>query len=301
MKFKKIIIITFAIIVIPVLGGWGGVSSGIGSDKVKNKLVTSLLKKITIRSTILKKSMKVNVYLPKGYSTQYKYPVLYIIHGYGGNQDSWMPELKLDKKADELIKNKRIKPLIIVAPQIDNSWGINTAEVSSVMGIPPISSLNEGMYEDYLCKELVTYIDSNYSTNSSRVTRFIGGLSMGGFAALHIAFLHVDLFSKVGGHSPALILDDTLFTPNLWLYPSGSVRMERDPIYIAQHKNVNSLRVYLDCGDKDGYEFYKGCEKLYKILQAKGVKSEYHLNPGAHDGAYWEANLEKYLLFYAGS
>lgn len=115
------------------------------------------------------------------------------------------------------------------------------------------------------------YIDSNYSTEVSRENRFIGGLSMGGFIALHTAFLHLDIFSKAGGHSPAIILDNTPNTPNSWLYPSQSKREERDPIYIAQNKDVKALKVYLDCGDKDSYKFYNGCDKLYKILQSKGV------------------------------
>jgi enterochelin esterase-like enzyme len=312
MRFRKSIAIITIVIVVNTLFGCNNsttsiednintkVSDSTVSNNVETKLTKSELKKVTLSSKVLNQDMKLNIYLPKGYSTVDKYPVLYMIHGYSGNEDSWMPDCKLDKKADELIDNNRIKPLIIVAPQIDNSYGLNSSETPKKLGDDRKYSLNEGLYEDYLCKEAVTFIDSNYSTISSKAGRYIGGLSMGGCVALHLAFSHSDMFSKVGGHSPALFINEFPIGLEQWLYPNERLREERDPIYIAQNKAPEALKVYLDCGDKDSYKFYEGCDKLYKILQSKGVESQYHLNSGAHDGAYWEGNAEKYLLFYAG-
>jgi len=283
MKLQKIIAAITTVMAIITFCGCN--TSSPVSDTVETKLTTSSLEKVTLSSKALKKDMKLNIYLPNGYSSTDKYPVLYVMHGYGSNEDLWMPDLKLDKKADELIASNKIRPLIIVAPQIDNSYGIN-------------SSL--GSYEDYLYKEVVSFIDSKYSTITSKDGRYIGGISMGGCVSLHIAFSHPDLFSKVGGHSPALFVEGSVSGILQWLYPNEDLRKERDPIYIARNKELEALEVYLDCGDKDSYKFYEGCDELYKVLQDKGVESQYHLNSGAHDGAYWEANLEKYLLFYAG-
>lgn len=260
----------------------------------------SAVKMTKLHSALLKKDMNVNLYLPAGYGGGERYPVLYILHGYSGNENAWIPELGLNKKADELIADKKIKPLIIVSPQIENSYGLNSSEEPRVIGTPPNRSLNYGMYEDYICKELVSYIDTNYSTVASRDGRYIGGLSMGGCAALHLAFSHTDMFSRAGGHSPALFLDKSENSVVSWLYPDDKTRRSRDPLLLADDKDLKELKVYLDCGDKDSYKFYQGCEKLYEILQEKGVGSEYHLNPGEHSGAYWEGNTEKYLLFYAG-
>jgi enterochelin esterase-like enzyme len=300
MKFQKNITIITIITLIITLCGCTRISTSTISDTEITKLKSSELKKVTLSSKALKQEMKLNIYLPKGYSNMDKYPVLYIIHGYSGNEDSWMPGLKLDKKADELIDSNKIKPMIIVAPQIDNSYGINSSKNTRKLGDAPETSLNEGLYEDYLYKEVVPFIDSNYSTVSSKEGRYVGGLSMGGCVALHLAFSHSDMFSKVGGNSPALFVNEFPNGLDRWLYPNESLRNERDPIYIAQNKDLKSLQVYLDCGDNDSYKFYKGCDKLYKILHAKGIESQYHLNAGAHDGAYWEANMENYLLFYAG-
>ena len=234
----------------------------------------SKLEKITMRSEALHKDMNMDVYLPAGYNNQNQYPVLYLIHGYGENEDSWMYDRNLIEKADELIENSIINPLIIVSPQVDNDFGY-------------------GKYEDYIYEDIVSYIDSHYSTQAERESRYIGGVSMGGNIALRIAFLHSDLFSKAGGHSPALFVD-----ADSSMYPNLAIRRKRDPIYIAEDAELSDVKVYLDCGDKDDHKFYEGCEELFTILQQKGVDSEYHLYPGTHQNSYWIAHLDEYLKFY---
>lgn len=297
LKSSAIIIITILTL---TLFGCDGVPKNNISQEGKAKLETSETKKVTLDSKVLDREMKMNIYLPKGYSSEEKYPVLYMIHGHTGSEDTWMPGLKLDKKADALIESNKIKPLIIVTPDIENSFGINSSQEYGELGSDPKTNLTEGLFEDYLYKEVISFIDANYSTIASKDGRYIGGLSMGGFAALHMAFAYPDMFSKAGGHSPALYLDEFPNSLDRWLYPNERLRRERDPVYIAQDKDLKSLKVYLDCGDKDELKFYEGCGELFRILQDKGVESEYHLNPGTHEGSYWEENAEKYLMFYAG-
>lgn len=317
MKSKKSSIFMIAILAIMTISGCSSQSANTSSTPSKETTVSTTVdstsaestavqqntseryKKITISSEALQKDMRVNVYLPKEYSENKKYPVLYLIHGYTGTEDTWFPGLQVETKADELIEKKELEPLIIVAPQIDNSYGINSEKFSVESGIPP-SHFTTGMYEDYLYKELIPYIDTNYSTISSKEGRYIGGLSMGGWVALHMAFEYTDMFSKVGGHSPAIFLDGYSGSAMAFVYPTEEMRNERDPIRVAENKDLTSLKVYLDCGDNDSYQFYEGCEQLNKILKSKGVDSQYYLNTGAHDGAYWGANVEKYLKFYAG-
>lgn len=255
--------------------------------------------KITFHSELLKKDMAFSIYLPAGYGGA-RYPTLYMIHGYSGNENGWFGDLDLDGAADTLIREKEIVPLIIVTPQMDNSYGLDSSETPIEYGTPPARSLNEGMYESYLCNELIPYVDSHYNTAAERESRYIGGLSMGGFISLHTAFLHTDLFSKVGGHSPAVILDDTPDVPFAWVYPDEAARARRDPIYLAQSRDISMLKVYLDCGQDDYYRFYEGCRALSDQLEAHNVSYEYHLNKGKHDGDYWRSNAPGYLLFYAG-
>lgn len=246
------------------------------------------VQKITFYSEALSKDMRFNIYLPIGYQSENKYPVLYLIHGYGSNETMWLSGLGLDKTADKLQNEGKIKPLIIVTPQIDNSYGFN--------------STSAGNYSDYLVKDLIQYVDSHYSTDATRESRYIGGLSMGGWAALYNAFTHPELFSKVGGHSPGLWVDDWTNTGDLkyWIYPSDEIRAQRDPILLAETQDLQGLTVYLDCGDEDSYKFYLGTEALYKKLQSQNIKSEYHRSPGGHDDNYWRTHESEYLLFYAG-
>lgn len=299
-RFRSGILVIIILLICSLLGCQVSTKKN-APEEGKTKLEAGQITKVTLDSKALNKEMELNVYLPKGYGDHEKYPVLYMIHGYTGDEDTWMPGLKLDKKAEELIEANKIRPMIIVTPDIENSYGVNTSKQYRQLGGQDRNfNMSEGLFEDYLIKDVIPFIDANYSTLASKEGRFIGGMSMGGFAALHLAFSYPDMFSKVGGHSPALFLDYVPAYLNDLLYPSESKRRERDPIYIAQDKDLSSLKVYLDCGDKDELKFYEGCDKLFEILQDKGVASEYHLNPGGHTGAYWEANEEQYLLFYAG-
>lgn len=262
MKLHKRIAAISLVILLFCLCGCGG-----GSDSATTVQGGGHFERTSIFSKPLHKSMRVNVYLPEGYADGAGYPVLYIIHGMGGNPDSWMMELGMIGVADSLIHEGKIKPLIIVAPQMDDSYGL-------------------GGYEEYLCVDLIHYVDSHYKTNPSRESRSIGGLSMGGFIALRFAFLHPELFSKVGGHSAALEG-----------YP-GITNVEDNPIFIAKNVDLSSLKVYLDCGSSD--PLYMPTAELFALLQSKGVTSENHLYPGDHTGIYWNSHMQEYLVFYAG-
>jgi enterochelin esterase-like enzyme len=237
--------------------------------------------------------MKINIFFPKGYSTEKKYPVLYLLHGSGGDENSWINDMQVDKKAANLIDTNIIEPLIIVMPNYDNSYGTNSSIKSCS------NKENEcGLYADYLSKDLVQYVDENYSTIKSRESRFIGGLSMGGFAALEIAFNHSELYSKVGGHSPAMFLDAT--SDLKWLYSDETMRKTTDPIYLAKEKDLSHLKIYLDYADNDMGHIIDSSQILNEILKGKDAKVEIHTSAGMHDANYWRGNTESYLKFYAG-
>jgi enterochelin esterase-like enzyme len=260
----------------------------------------SKLEKVTFYSQALDKTMRLTVYLPPGYDASRTYPVLYMLHGYFGTESAWMPQMHLEKTADRLIIAERIHPMIIVAPELDNSYGLNSAEKYRLeTPKDPVHSRYYGKYEDYFVHDVLSYIDKNYSTMASKEGRYVGGYSMGGFVSLSLAFRHTELFSKVGGHSPALWTDWSR-VPRMksWLYPTKAARQERDPIQLANARDLSGISVYLDCGDADDYKLYAGTKKLYDILQRKGVTAEYHLNPGKHNRTYWQSQIEHYLLFY---
>jgi enterochelin esterase-like enzyme len=257
---------------------------------------------LKFRSPALDREMRLQLYLPRGYDAKRKYPVLYLFHGYTGNESTWMTALKADEAANALLEEGLIEPLIIVSPQIDNSFGVNTADRYKVLNPQsPVDSLYEGRYEDYIVHDLIPYIESRLSVISGKEGRFIGGLSMGGFIAMHTAFSYPDRFSKVGGHSPALLLDDgNLAWVYRWLYPDERTRKQRDPLELARTSKLDGIRVYMDSGRSDELEFYKGARKMAELLDKRGVDYQYRLNDGYHNESYWHAHVKEYLLFYAG-
>lgn len=252
------------------------------------------VEKITMHSDSLNKNMKIQIYLPEGYSESVDYPVLYLLHGRDGNEKTWNKDMDASTKATQLIKSKKIKPMIIVMPSYDNSYGVNYADHSYSK-----DGRQYGRYEDYLTEELVSYIDSNYSTVTSREGRYIGGLSMGGFTALFLAFTHQDLFSKSGGHSAAMFIDAT--DKLKWLFKDEEMRKNTDPLYLVDRLDLKSLKLYLDYGAKDMRHVIDSTDQLYAILKDKGIDVQLHTSSGGHDRNYWKANMDAYLIFYGGN
>lgn len=258
----------------------------------------SRVEKVSFYSDVLSKEMPMLVFLPECYDSSTPLPVLYFIHGRSGNEEI-MFEIGINNKADQMIKGREIKPMIIVCPRIENSRGVNSSLICKEAVNPEDNNriANLGMYEDYFINEIIPLIDKTFNTIKDRKGRYIGGVSAGGYVALHSTFRHQDIFSKVGAHMPALELeleeDAKLYYKNMGAWE------EYDPIHIAKNNNISSdIDVYLDAGDKDEGGFYEGCSILHKILQGKGIKSQNYVFTGHHSVQYIKYNIEKYLKFY---
>lgn len=258
----------------------------------------SKVEKVNFYSDVLGKEMSMLVYLPKGYNSSTPLPVLYLLHGRSGNENI-MFEIDINTKADRMIKDGEIKPMIIACPRIENSRGLNSSLIYKEVPDPEDNNriINLGMYEDYFMKEIVPLTDKTFNTIKDRKGRYIGGVSAGGYIALHNTFRHQHMFSKVGGHMPALELK--LEDEDKPYYKSMDAWEQYDPIYIARNNNISSgIDVYLDAGDKDEGRFYEGCSILHKILKKKGINSQNYIFAGNHSTEYIQSNIEKYLKFY---
>ena len=252
---------------------------------------------INFYSDILEKDMKLKVYTPRDYSEVGEYPVLYFLPDYGGSVSTVMEQYAIAEKADKLIADGKIKPLIIVAVGVERSFGINSSEKVESFETSSGKVFHKGMYKDYVCKEVIPFIDSMYRTDAGKEGRYIGGYSMGGFAALHISFSHPELFSKVGGHSPSIFTGDFPDkSVSDWLYPNEELRKERDPILLAQSKKLDGLSVFLDVeiGGSPGVAY------LHKILENNGANAVFRELSLSHGRASCNENMNEYLMFYSG-
>jgi len=206
------------------------------------------------------------VYTPPCYNQNLdqRYPVLYLIHGYGYNDDQW-DRLGADEIADKLISTGQISPFIIVMPHDSDH---NT--------LPPKNHFGEA-----LVFGLIATIDTDYRTLPFRDYRAIGGISRGGNWALRLGLSHWSFFGAIGGHSAPFFVSDGPPKVKGWLsaIPSGEFP-----------------RIYLDVGDHD--KWIDHIIRFEETLDEFNVPHELYLFPGNHDEPYWASHTEHYIRWY---
>jgi S-formylglutathione hydrolase FrmB len=182
-------------------------------------------------------------------------------------------------------------------------------------------------YEDYIVRDLVEHVDATYRTLAERGARGIGGLSMGGFGALHLAMRHQDVFAAAASHSGV----DALLYLGPHPYAAGKVKLledvrqwglaipqigslvrgifgtdpatwrAHDPAVLARKLNDGDLALYLDCGTEDLFLLHDGAQYLHDILLERGVRHEWYLGPGTHTFTFWRDRIDDSLGFFARS
>ena len=209
--------------------------------------------------------LQFRVYLPPCYRQQAdtRYPVLYLIHGQGFNEDQW-ERLGAGETADRLINAEVAPPFLIVMPYD-----------------PDYRQPDEYPFGDAFVSGLVPWVDTHYRTRPERAFRAIGGLSRGAAWALHLGLNHWELFGAVGGHSLPVFWADGPHL-NAWL---DAIPPEAMP------------RFYLDIGSGDGLRPYAA--DFENRLNRRGIPHEWHLFTGPHAESYWSAHVEQYLRWYA--
>jgi enterochelin esterase-like enzyme len=238
-----------------------------------------------VTSPIVGESLPYRVYLPPDYlhTPQKQYPVLYMLHGAGGNYTEWTDSY-LPEQADRMIVAGEIPPLIIVMPDDGGqTYWANWSEGGPRWG-------------DYLAQDVVQTVDTRYRTLRSAASRGIGGLSMGGLGALNQGFQHPDVFGVVGAHSPSVRLEPD---PALW-FMVGQTFWDNNPIWLAQHQpGLDSLKIWLDAGTEDVW--LPNIEAVHTALTSEGLHVDWHVFPGPHEAEYWIEHVPDYLHFYGAA
>lgn len=246
------------------------------------------------RSVSLNQEMPFYLYLPPGYNTQSarRYPALYLLSGLGGNYKEWY-NFNLCGIMDDFIAAGKVKPMIVVMPSGNDNpaGGIGSFWINHAP--PPISDGKR--WGDYVWKDLVTYIDTNYRTIQRRESRGVGGLSAGGQAALMHGLMHPELFSVVGAHSPSFRRADG----SVAYFGDEKFYNPYDPVWLVQNTDTwKQLTIWIDDGDRDD-QWGTAIIEYHNLLNKIGVPHEFHLFYGFHDPPYWATHTPDYLLWYA--
>lgn len=265
-----------------------------------------LLESLPFNSSLLNRVVNYSIYLPPDYYvSNRRYPVVYLLHGYGDNETGWVQFGEADRIADDNIKTGELPPMIIVMPNGGATFYVNDYQ-------------NKVRYEDMFVQELIPHIDSSFRTRTQREYRAISGLSMGGFGSLVLAMHHPDLFGSCAALSASARTDEVFATIpderyNAQFAPvfSGPVKGEdrltltwkrNNPINLAKSApegDLTKVRWYIDCGDDDALSI--GNAQLHIALLDRKIPHEYRVRDGAHTWAYWRTGLPDALKFIAGS
>jgi enterochelin esterase-like enzyme len=208
---------------------------------------------------------KMQVYTPPGYSKDRKYPVLYLLHGIGGDETEWARYARPDNMLDNLIADGKAVPMIIVMPN-GRAQTNDRAEGNIFSHAPAFAK-----FEQDLLNDVIPAIESRYSVQANSKDRALAGLSMGGGQSLNFGLGHLDTFAWVGGFSSA---------PNT--KPPAELA---DPEAMKQKLKL----LWLACGNKDG--LINISQGVHVWLKQNNVPHVWHVDSNGHDPTEWRNNL----------
>lgn len=257
---------------------------------------------LVLQSHLLHKEKKYALYLPPGYDTSHSsYPVLYLLHGGGGNQTDWIRKGNMQRIMDKAIAEGKSASMIIVMPDAEMTYYMNNAQG----GYP---------FEDFFVGELIPHIEKTYRCLSGKQYRAIAGFSMGGFGALLYTVHHPDLFQSCAAMSAGVWTDEQIRDMPRQEYTRrfstamGEVKQGRAPLtefwkrnnilYLVNQmpeEQKNAVRLYLDIGDDD--HLYKGNALLHIALRDRHIPHQYRVRDGGHNWEYWRSGLPDVLAF----
>jgi S-formylglutathione hydrolase FrmB len=259
-----------------------------------------------IQSTTLGKEVRYTVYLPADYDrSQRSYPVVYLLHGFTDDNTGWLQFGEVNRYADKAIYDGTIPPMIIIMPNGDSSWYINSVD-------------GKVKYEDFFTKEFIPSVEKIFRIRGQKKYRGIAGLSMGGYGTLVYALKHPDLFAAAAPLS-AWVIDDSAFSNldnDFYEYGlrgtfarglKGKQRLnqhwhDNSVLHIVESTPADELRkvrYWIDCGDDDFLT--KGNSLLHIALTEKKVAHEFRVRDGGHNWTYWRTGITDALQFIGWS
>jgi alpha-L-arabinofuranosidase len=237
-----------------------------GSTAKRDDIPQGKLEMIEYDSKTVGTKRQMQVYTPPGYSADRKYPVLYLLHGIGGDETEWQRFAKPDVLLDDLIADGKAVPRIIV--MLNGRAQKNDRAEGNVMASAPAFAV----FEQDLLQDVIPAIESRYSVQGDREYRALAGLSMGGGQSLNFGPGHLDTFAWVGGFSSA---------PNT----KRPEQLVPDPAAAAKQLKL----LWLSCGNKDG--LIRISQGVHAYLKEKQVPHVWHVDGNGHKATHWRNSL----------
>lgn len=238
---------------------------------------------LAVHSASMNRDIAVVAILPDGVTSERPCPVVYLLHGYGGNEKAWLgTKPTLPEIADR-------EGIAFVCPNGENSWYLDSKVRPNTL------------FETFVTAELLPAIESRYPVISDRSGRAITGYSMGGFGAISLSMKHKDLFGAAGSTSGGL---DIRPFPQNWEIPQllGPITENPEaweaatPINLIPQIENGDLAIIIDCGYDD---FFFGVNNdFHAELLKRGIMHDFYVRPGGHTHPYWNNALDYQIVFF---
>lgn len=237
-----------------------------GFNARRDNIPHGTLEMIDYESKTVGTTRKMNIYTPPGYNTKTKYPVLYLLHGIGGDETEWQRFATPGVLLDNLIADGKAQPMIVVMPN-GRAQKNDRAEGNVFDSAPAFA-----VFERDLLDDVIPTIEANYSINSDRQKRALAGLSMGGGQSLNFGLTHLDTFAWIGGFSSA---------------PNTKPPQQLIPDPATTTKKIELL--WLSCGNKDG--LIRISQGMQAYLKKNEIPHIWNVDSHGHDPTHWRNNL----------
>ena len=291
------VVFVAAVLSTATVGGSVLVRPRVAQSVLRQTPANARIQTIQFESKLIGKTLPYNIILPRDYNTARtsRYSVIYLLHGLGGHYNDWLVRTNI---ADYAAWYR----LIVVMPEGDNSWYIDSANVPT------------DKYESYILQELIPDVQERYRTIEARYGRAIAGLSMGGYGAFKFGLKYPDRFAFVGSMSGAFAA--THYTENetgkgaTWetflkvFGPVGSeARQKNDLFELLQQVTLGQVTslpyFYFDCGTEDAPRIFNANHELDERMLQKKIPHEYRELPGNHSWGYWDSQVQEVLKIAA--
>jgi enterochelin esterase-like enzyme len=239
-----------------------------GFDIPRNEIKKGKVDTIIYYSKTVGTKRKALVYTPPSYTKARKYPVLYLLHGIGGDEKEWLKGGQPQIILDNLYAENKLQPMIVIMP---NGRAMKDDRATgNIMASDKVEAF--ATFEKDLLNDLIPFVEKKYPVLTDRENRAIAGLSMGGGQSLNFGLGNLDKFAWIGGFSSA----PNTKAPELLLPDPDETKKKLKLLWIS-------------CGDNDGLISFS--QRTHDYLVAKGVPHIFYIEPGVHDFKVWKNDL----------